>query len=98
MAQRGAENLHTLAHGYGRTGGPIGKCGRWCQFPNLKKAVDSYYRYMALRRLTMYVDDIVCLVELASLWSTPVSGPGSLGYLPRCSAHRATPEHPQGGG
>ncbi len=24
--------------------------------------------------------------------------PGSLGYLPRCSAHRATPARPQGGG
>ncbi len=27
-----------------------------------------------------------------------ISKPGTLGYLPRCSAHRATPARPQGGG
>ncbi len=36
------------------------------------------------------------------LFLRPGSGqavvPGSLGYLPRCSAHRATPAHPQVGG
>ncbi len=31
-------------------------------------------------------------------YTYPLYPPGSLGYLPRCSAHRATPARPQVGG